>query len=347
MCPSIAFFGILSNMKKLDFLAIGDTLTDAFIQLKEAQVHCNIDNENCTISMPFGAKIPYESVTVLSGVGNAANAAVAGSRLGLSSALVAVVGNDDEGKKTLEHFKKESVDTDLITVQDGMKTNYHYVLQYGAERTILIKHEEYNYMLDGEKLSGEEISWVYLTSIADHTQDYHNQIADWLNKNPQIKLAFQPGTFQIRFGTEVLKSIYARTDAFFCNRDEARIILNLPHAEYPELHAKMRELGPKIVCITNGPDGATISDREHGWFIPMYPDPKPPVNRTGAGDACSSTTVVMIAQGKDLPTALSCGMINSMSVVQHTGAQVGLLSMDKIEEYFKNAPDSFKPEQLW
>lgn len=334
-------------MKKIDFLAIGDVLTDAFIHLQDAEVNCNIDNSGCTITMPFGAKIPYKSVEVVRGVGNAANAAVAAGRLGLTSALVAIVGNDDEGIKTHEYFKTQSVMTDFISTQDGIPTNYHYVLSYDAERTILVKHEHYNYQLDVEKLNQHEIGWVYLTSIASGTEKYHDAIIDWLETRPEIKLAFQPGTFQMKAGLESMRRVYARSNAFFCNKDEARSILNLPNAEYPELHAEFRKLGPEIVCITDGPNGATISDSEHGWFISMYPDPKPPVDRTGAGDSCSSTTIAAIILGKDLPTAVSYGVTNSMSVVQYTGAQAGLLSQEKLQEFIDNAPEGFLTKELW
>jgi sugar/nucleoside kinase (ribokinase family) len=333
--------------QKIDFLAVGDTLTDAFIELIDANVHCNIDNDNCTISMPFGAKIPYKSVDVLRGVGNAANAAVAAGRLGLTSALIAIVGNDDEGAKTHEHFKSESVMTDFITTQDGVPTNYHYVLRYGAERTILVKHEHYEYKLDTEKLNQYEIEWVYLTSIASGTEKYHDELIDWLETRPEIKLAFQPGTFQMEGGIEPMKRVYARSNAFFCNKDEAQDILGITNGDYPELHAKLRELGPEIVCITDGPNGATISNPEHAWFIPMYPDPKPPVDRTGAGDSCSSTAVAAMLLGKDLPTSITYGVTNSMSVVQYIGAQAGLLSKEKIEEFLNNVPVDFQVKELW
>ncbi len=333
--------------QKIDFLAIGDVLTDAFIELQEANVHCNIDNENCTISMPFGAKIPYKGVTVLPGVGNAPNASVAAARLGLASALIAITGQDEEGEKTLKHFEKENVMTDFISAQAGIPTNYHYVLRYGAERTILIKHEKFTYEFKSDQFENYDIGWVYLTTIADGIDSYYEELSNWLDSRPEIKLAFQPGTFQIRAGIEKMKRIYARSNAVFCNKEEARTILNLPHADYSELHAKFRELGPEIVCITDGPNGATISDHEHGWFVPMYPDPKEPVDRTGAGDSCSSTTVIAIAHGKDLPTALSWGVTNSMSVVQEIGAQAGLLSQPKLEEWLEKAPTDFKSKQLW
>ena len=56
--------------KNFDFLAVGDIVTDAFIRLKDAELHCDINHEHCEICMNFGAKIPYESVTVVPAVGN-------------------------------------------------------------------------------------------------------------------------------------------------------------------------------------------------------------------------------------------------------------------------------------
>ena len=69
----------------MDFIAVGDTVVDEFINLKEAHVSCDINHQDCTISMKWGDKIPYESATIVPAVGNAANAAVAAARLGLAS----------------------------------------------------------------------------------------------------------------------------------------------------------------------------------------------------------------------------------------------------------------------
>lgn len=108
----------------------------------------------------------------------------------------------------------------------------------------------------------------------------------------------------------------------------------------------MRDLGPEIVVITDGPEGAYTYDGEEMWHMPMYPDPAPPVDRTGAGDAFSSTFTAALAAGEDIPTALSWGPINSMSVVQYIGAQEGLLSRDQLLEHLKNAPADYKPEKI-
>lgn len=333
-------------MEKIQFLAIGDILTDAFIKLQDAEVTCDIDHENCKLCVKFGQKIPYESVTVLHGVGNATNAAVAAKRLGLSSALLASVGNDDEGKACLKHLETEGIDARGVVVEDGKATNYHYVLQYGAERTILVKHEHFTYALP-TWLDENPPEWIYFTSIAENSLPYHAEIVEFLKRHPEVKMAFQPGTFQIKLGKEVLKDVYAHATAFFCNKDEARDILKLPHGDYPELHAGFRALGCKIVVITDGPNGATASENdEHIWTIPMYPDPKEPVSRTGAGDACSSTIIAALILGKSLQEALAWGPVNSMNVVQYVGAQVGLLTRPALEQILADKPESYRVDDL-
>jgi ribokinase len=328
--------------KAYDFLAVGDITTDAFIRLKEAHVNCSINKEDCEICMKFADKIPYEFVEVVRAVGNSPNAAVAASRLGLSSALVANIGNDENGEECLETLKKEKVATKFVTKHRGSKTNYHYVLWYQDDRTILVKHEDYQRVFP----ENVKAKYVYLSSIGDHTEEYHRAIADHLGKHPDTKLVFQPGTYQMKFGTDVLKDIYARTEIFFCNTEEARRILKTESEDIQTLLESLHALGPKIVVITDGAKGAYASDGKETWFMPPYPDPKPPYDRTGAGDAFASTFTSAIILGKTIPEALRWAPINSMSVVQEIGAQRGLLTQEKLGAYLAKAPADYVPKQL-
>lgn len=329
-------------MKNYDFIAIGDTVTDAFIKLKEAAVHCDINKENCTICMRFGDKIPYEDVFVVPGVGNSANAAVSASRLGLRAALVANIGDDYFGKECMDVFTKERVGTEFITAHPGYKTNYHYVLWYDADRTILVKHQEYPYRLPD---IGEP-QWIYLSSLGGNSLAMHEEIVAYLGAHPSIKLAFQPGTYQMKLGKEKLAGIYKRTEAFFCNKEEAQRILRTEEGDVKTLTRMIADLGPKIVAITDGVNGAHAYDGKDAWHMPLYPDPKPPLQRTGAGDAFSSTFTVALALGKSVEEALMWGPINSMSVVQGIGAREGLLTRPQLEEYLSKAPADYKPREL-
>ncbi len=327
----------------MDFIAIGDTVVDDFINLKEARINCDINNQDCTISMRWGDKIPYDSSVLVSGVGNAANAAVAAARLGLSVGFVSNVGKDRFGEEILATFAREGVDTKYIAVNEGIPTNHHYVLCYEAERTILVRHEAYPYLIPKGLVPPK---WLYLSSIAEHTEAFHDELSTWLLEHPETKLAFQPGTFQMKMGKEKLAKLYAVTELVACNKEEAERILELGKTDIKELLEKMHTLGPKIALITDGPRGAYVSDGTEILKVPMYPDPSPPANRTGAGDAMTSTFVIALALGKSLKEALLWGPVNSMSVVQHVGAQKGLLAREALEAFLIGAPPTYRVEPL-
>jgi len=293
--------------------------------------------------MNFADKVPYEFVEILKAVGNAPNAAVSAGRLGLSTALVSNTGDDSAGGEALATLKRNGVALDFMTSQKNMETNYHYVLWYEDERTILVKHQAFDYKFPD---IGNP-KWVYLSSLAQNTQSYHKEISAHLSSHPDIKLVFQPGTFQMKMSVDELKDIYRRTEIFFCNVEEAKRILGIiEEITIIELLKKIAELGPRIVAIHDGPRGATAYDGEHAWSMPTYPDPKPPYERTGAGDAFASTFTSAIALGMSIPQALSWGPINSMSVVQYCGAQKGLLSREQLEQFLKDAPESYRPKLI-
>jgi sugar/nucleoside kinase (ribokinase family) len=143
-----------------------------------------------------------------------------------------------------------------------------------------------------------------------------------------------------------LKDLYAVTEIFFCNKEEAQEILGTDEQNIPTLLRGIKKFGPKIPVITDGPNGAFALDGDTAWYLPMYPDPKEPISRTGAGDAFSSTFTSAIILGYDVKTALAWGPINSMSVVQQIGAQKGLLTRTQLEEYMKTAPTDYVPKQV-
>ena len=113
-----------------DFVAIGEIAIDAFIRIKEASEHCDINRENCEICLPFATKIPYESVEEVPAVANAGNASVSAARLGLRSALVANMGHDRNGEICLASLEKDGVSAEFVRAHENIPTNYHYVLWF-------------------------------------------------------------------------------------------------------------------------------------------------------------------------------------------------------------------------
>lgn len=323
-------------------MAVGDITTDAFIRLKQAEVHCKVDTNKCEICLAFGDKVPFEYVKIVKAVGNSANASVTAARLGLSSALAADLGNDMNGDDCMAELRKNNVVTSYMRRHKDKPTNYHFVLWYDVDRTILVNHVEYDYHLP--KFPAPK--WIYLSSLASNGYEYHLEISDYLQKNPNVKLCFQPGTFQMKLGVQKLRDIYKRTEVFVVNVEEAQRILTTESRDVKALLAELHAFGPKIVLITDGPKGAYMLDGEHFYFMPIYPDPKPPVERTGCGDSFAATFVAALIMGKSPLEALVWAPVNPMSVVQYVGAQEGLLTHEQIEWWLKRAPEEYKPREI-
>jgi sugar/nucleoside kinase (ribokinase family) len=330
--------------KKYDLVCIGDTVIDSFIQLHEASVHCDLHHEACQLCMSFADKIPYESLFVAPAVGNASNVAVGAARLGLRTAIVTSVGDDRPGQEILAVYRKEKIDTEFVRVNRGRPTNQHFVLTFKAERTILIKHEKFAYA-DPSLINGRT-DWIYFSSIAEHTLPFHEKVVQYLAKHPNVRMGFNPGTFQLRFGTAKLKNIYRHTHVLFLNREEAALVLGTKNFDITFLMNGLHKLGPKIVVITDGPNGAYASDGTDRYFMPPFPDPRPPLSRTGAGDAFSTGFMGALIYGLPVHEALRWAPVESMHVVQSLGAQTGLLSKRALLEYLKKAPKKFVAKPL-
>jgi len=330
---------------QIDVISIGDVVTDVFIKMLDSYEHTYANEHGKWLAVPFGTKIPFDSAETIKAVGNAANAAVAFARLGLNSSFVTNVGDDQEGRDIIRTLHKQKVDSRFVRINPDKVSNVHYVLRYQAERTILIKHENYDYHWPHLR-PAEMPKWVYFSSISEHAVEYHDQVSDWLDEHHDVKLAFQPGTFQMELGTDRLKRLYQRSEVLVLNREEAVLVGGGNHADLNDLFDHLHALGPKIVVITDGPDGAYASDGKDRWKMPLYPDPGPPVDRTGAGDSFASTFVAAIIKGNTIEGALQWAPINSMSVVQAVGAQAGLLSEEHLNEWLRKAPEWYKPTRL-
>ncbi len=321
--------------KPVDFVAIGDTVIDAFIKLGVG--HVLESAQGAELCIPYGSKVPFESVTIVPAVGNSANAAVSAARLGIGSALVSFLGDDQNGQDCLTRLQKEGVETKFITKESGKPTNYHYVLWYGDDRTILIKHAPFTAKLPDIGTP----KWIYLSSLGEHAKDIHFEIADYKKTHHDVKIAFQPGTFQLHMKHD-LDEIYKATDVLCMNREEAMELLSSDEHDIKKLIDGLEELGPKTIIITDGHAGAYMKYENTYFNMPIYPDTAPPYERTGAGDAFFSTFIAYLAKGYDAAYSIKRAPINSMNVVQHIGAQEGLLTEEAIEELLTKAPENYK-----
>lgn len=329
---------------KYDILSLGPARMDVFLKLPDVEVDevCSIDRKRCVIELGFGDKITLRGVDFAIG-GNAGNNAVGLSRLGLSAAMVGAMGDGWMDQKALEILKGENVEIKYVQINKG-QNGFGAVLNYQEERTIL------SYYADALCCFPEDsqlkADWIYLTSMGKGFEDFYLQSVTWAIKN-NAKIGFNPGTRQIAAGLEKIKHILVATEVLFVNREEATTLLRAnPKPQIPnpkELLLELRELGPKIVIITDGPDGTYAYDGSKFWHMPIVEAPV--VERTGAGDAFGSGFLAAYMQNKPLEECLKWGTVNSASVLGYIGPQAGLLTAEKMQKWLEKA-ESVKVEEL-
>ena len=335
------FINFISKPKtnsQYDIVSIGDTTIDAFIELHEASVHCDVNHADCQLCFSYADKIPYDNLTLLP-AGNSTNNAVGSSRLGLKSAFIAAVGDDQAGQNIINQLKTEGVDTRYINVNKGVKTNFHFVLIYRGERTILIKHNDFKYILPAEL----NTDWIYFSSMAQGTEEFHKKLEQFLSQKKDIKLAFNPGTFQIRMGAGKLKGIYNRTHILYLNREEAMEVTGIKNREVRLLIKGMHGLGAKVAVITDGREGSYASDGSKIWFLDSYQGDR--IDSTGAGDAYATAFTAAMFYGLTVPEAMVWGTVNGGNVVQHVGPHKGLQTRAQVDAYMKANP-KFYPKEI-
>jgi sugar/nucleoside kinase (ribokinase family) len=324
-----------------EVLNIGNSATDVVIRLKLDEIWLRNDDEGIWTDLPFGAKIPFEFAPTVEAGRNAASAFVGFARPGLTTALAAHVGTDEIGRDMTAALHREGVDTHLVRFDPGQPSNRNFMLWFSSDQTILVHHKIYDYHCPD--LSPREVSrWVYLSSVGSDAPAYYNTIATWLEGEPSVRFAFQPGTFQIALGAGPLACLYRRANLLICNREEAVEIGGGDHADVGGLLSRLHRLGPRTVVITDGAEGAYASDGLHRYHVPAYPAPAPPLELTGAGDAFSCALVAALVQCRPLTEALARAPVNAMSVVQEIGSQTGLLTEPELVSLSDCAPEEYK-----
>ena len=98
-----------------------------------------------------------------------------------------------------------------------------------------------------------------------------------------------------------------------------------------ELLLNLKNNGFELLSITDAGNGAYAVDTENNVYkIPtMKPDGH---EKTGAGDAYAAAFLSAYIAGKDIPTCMKWGVLNSLGVMSHVGAHTGQMTLEAMEQ---------------
>lgn len=316
-------------MSMYDIITAGSATMDAFVKTDSELIKIKTkEGEEDLIAYPAGSKILIKQLDFMTG-GCATNTAVAFARLGLKTGCISNIGKDDNAKKILEELKKEKIDF-LGTIEEGM-TSYSIILDSIEHQRTILTYKALSNKLKYSKLKTGRFKtkWFYFATMLEESYKTLEKLAEFAEKN-KIKVAFNPTSYLAKKGPKFLNNILKRTEALVLNKEEAQLLLGNDPTKYVHeniLLKKLIMLGPKIVVMTAGSEGAYAYDGKIMYYI--RPNPVKIAETTGAGDAFTSSFVAGLIKAKPVEFCLRLAQTNAESVIQNYGAKNILLSWSK------------------
>jgi len=320
---------------KYDIVTIGDAFEDVFV---EPDLSVKSDARMASgkgICFEFGEKIPLNWIKYEIG-GSACNTAVGFARLGLKTAIVTVLGDDTPRDKIIERLRDEDVDSSFANIVPEIKTGFSVVFSIKGERTIFM-HKAIKDFKDFKIKKSVSARWYYIAPLGQNTGDIEKRMIGEVSEHGAL-LAWNPGAVQIEEGASAYRHLLNCCSILILNRSEAHKFVDFPvHPKPVEVMKKLQNLGPKLVVITDGKNGAKAYDGHAIYEVPANTRVDV-VDSTGAGDAFAVGFVSRLIDcnfkedlsPKDIKDALGWGIKNSSSVIRFVGGQEGLLRQGEL-----------------
>jgi sugar/nucleoside kinase (ribokinase family) len=309
----------------MDILTIGDSCIDITMHISNANEVNTVDSDTPQICFIHGSKIPVDKFYSAMG-GNSVNVATGCNRMGLKTAVYTEIGNDPNGQIITDGLNKLGISTEFCIKNENQITNVNSIVVHNYERTIFSYHAPRNYKVR----EWEKPTFLYYTSIGEGFEKFQMELIDYIEKNKDIAVIFNPGTQQMKAGYNSIKEFLEVTKILILNMDEAvRLVGEKP---LPKMHIDLQKLGPKLTVITDGKNGASGFDGENLVKVSAYTDGREVKDKTGAGDAFSSGFISAIFHKKPLKEALGWGSINSFGEITKESAGTGLFTKNEMEK---------------
>ncbi|MCI1779438.1 MAG: ribokinase [Bacteroidales bacterium] len=252
--------------------------------------------------------------------GKGANQAVAAARLGGEVVFICKVGDDMFGKKAMERYDKEKIDTSHIIICSEKPSGVALInVDEKAENCIVVASGA-NGMLSpedvSEKVSAIEEAGILMMQLeipipsVERAAKFAKRSGAIVILNPAPMCGMLPA------------SLFSNIDIIVPNQNEAEKISGVPVTDISsasEAAAKINGLGVKNVIITMGSQGAILCEEGR---ISVFPAEKvKAVDTTAAGDTFCGALCVALSEGRTVSDAISFANHASAIAVTRHGSQ--------------------------
>ncbi|WP_025900107.1 carbohydrate kinase family protein [Sneathiella glossodoripedis] len=313
---------------------------------------------NSYLLMEQGAKVEATHIDTQMG-GGATNASVSMARLGGDVRTVLMLGNDRDAEHVLDRLKSENVDTSYVMRHPTEPTGKSVIICSHDRNAGVFVNRGSNSCLSGDDLTMEMFEGsdlVYVSTLSAQSADAFPQIVR-MAKEAGAFVVCNPGIRQIRQRKDQVLDALQWVDMIAINRDEASALAqgtvtlcNNPPALDPsrpdlineglgekgafiklaDLSRLVAERGSRFLVVTNGAEGAYLTENGEIHFCPTIPAKLE--STIGAGDAFNSTLAFALVAGKAFDEAMRWAVTNAASVAGYVDAQTGLLTQEELQK---------------
>ena len=285
-----------------------------------------------------GILSPVDSIELFSG-GNAMTASINLRKLGISSAISGMVGDDMFGEFLKGCFEKNNVPTSglkttdkvqtsastLLISEDGERSFWHCEGANGVFSVDDIDME----LVENAKIIFVTGSFLMNTFDGQQTALFLKKCKE-LGKTTVLDVCWDS---KGRWGN-LLNQALPYIDIFMPSIDEAREISR--EVDVFKMAEKFIESGVKSVVIKCGSEGCYVKENKNkdGYMIPACKNIDV-VDTTGAGDSFCSGFLAAFSKGMDFRTCALMGNATGAHCVMGRGATSGIKSFEEIENFMR------------
>ncbi len=283
------------------------------------------------------ARIPALGETVLGGDflmvpgGKGANQAVAAAKLGARVQFVARLGEDLFGRKLLDNFRTEQIDTTYVTLTADVASGVALITVDDDGNNVIVVAPGANGILSIEDVERAAVDIAAAGAVVAQLEVPVETVLRAAQRAHEASVPFILDPAPARpLPAELLEKVSVLTP----NETETRILTGIEVTDERTARLAAERLlaaGVEAVVVTMGAQGYLWAEGQAAEFVPA-PSVKV-VDSTAAGDAFTGSLAVGLAQGQTVSdAALFAARVAALSVTK-MGAQSSLPTRQDVDAF--------------
>ncbi|MBD3350012.1 MAG: hypothetical protein GF364_00820 [Candidatus Lokiarchaeota archaeon] len=257
------------------------------------------------------------------------------ARLGVPTAFIGAVGDDNDGNWLIKDMESEGIQTDYCIKKKDMKTAINFIIvhKHSGEKMIILSPFFNSTHLSPKDLNSD---WFKEADLL-HTTAVHYELtlnALELAKKHNVKVSLDLESQIANRGWEKLDPILSKVNILLPNKLGIKTLTGKEDLIKAAKFMLNKYDNMELVVITLGADGAMAITRNEVIKQPTFQVKV--LDATGAGDTfCAAFTVAYVIKKMDLRKSLLFANADASLKVQKLGARTGMGSFKAVIEFLK------------